>query len=525
MEIYYGKELKIFTEQSLDRNFKERFLLADLHDYMTSDSRRVCCLYGLRRTGRTIMMLQEIKNLGDYENSLLISCNNNDDLHQLKQVLEEYLEDNPKCKYIFIDDITKAKGFIDSCSFLADDYTVTEIKIVLSGKDSLSFLVAEEKELFDRVHFIHTTYIPFKEYNYLFEKGILDYIRYGGTLTDGGQNIFYNNDGTDLYINNAIAENISNTIERWHGGRNYAHDVFRSLMTHYNLTSTIRKVIEYHNRIFVAEIINKDFKSHDLGSLFELMKKPKGELGDPDIIDTEEMNDRVRSFLGVKESLYDQIGESEVNLIIDYLKKMDVLYQVPKTVGLDTVKNKEYLFTQIGIRYCQAADLIDDLVASDRFMEYTQEQQDRILKKLESDINRQNLKDVIFYQIAKDFEHLGNPADKTYEVTKYRNNKGDEIDILIMDFDNKAILAIEVELSGEQADDQREDLVSEKICGDIEAKTGYKIVNKAVIYLGENGESDDGVLYINAEDFLKRSKEISQTLLSNPDIKEFKQLL
>ncbi len=181
------------------------------------------------------------------------------------------------------------------------------------------------------------------------------------------------------------------------------------------------------------------------------------------------MNDRVRCFLGIKEHYYDQISENEVNLSIDYLIDMDVLYQIPQTVGLDAVTHKEYLFTQIGMRYCQATELINALVTSDRFIEYTEEQRGKILQKLESDINGQSFEDVIFYQIAKDFEHL----------------------------------------------------VNEEVCGDIEAKTGYKIVNKAVIYLGENGESNDGVLYINAEDFLKQSKEILQTLLNNPDIKEF----
>ncbi len=70
-----------------------------------------------------------------------------------------------------------------------------------------------------------------------------------------------------------VLEMITNTIERWHGGRNYAHDVFWSLVAHKDLSPSIRKVIEYHNRTFVAKIINEDFKSHDLGSLVELMKK------------------------------------------------------------------------------------------------------------------------------------------------------------------------------------------------------------------------------------------------------------
>lgn len=66
MDIYCGNDLKDFVHNSLDDAFKERFLLKNLHDYMTSkNDRKVFCLYGLRRTGKTIMMLQELRNLGD----------------------------------------------------------------------------------------------------------------------------------------------------------------------------------------------------------------------------------------------------------------------------------------------------------------------------------------------------------------------------------------------------------------------------------------------------------------------------
>lgn len=58
MITYQGKALEAFTVKSLDNIFRGRFLLRDLHNYMTSrNDRKVCCLYGLRRTGKTIMAL------------------------------------------------------------------------------------------------------------------------------------------------------------------------------------------------------------------------------------------------------------------------------------------------------------------------------------------------------------------------------------------------------------------------------------------------------------------------------------
>lgn len=524
MIVYQGEELKSFIDESLNFTFKERFLLKDLHAYMTSgNNRKACCLYGLRRTGKTIMMLQEIKNLGDYKNSLLIRCFVDDSMWQVGEAVEEAIRNSPGLKYVFIDEITRAKRFINTCSFLADDYAMRGIKVVLSGTDSLGFLIAEGDELFDRITFLHTTYIPFAEYNYLLGKSIMDYIRYGGTLTDGEENVFYNSDRAALYTNSAIVYNISNTITRWNDGSNYACDVLRDIMAHNDLSSAIRKVIEYHNRKFLADIINADFKSHDLGSLIELMSKPGSGLGNPEIVDTEAMNDRVRIFLGIKEHLYSQIDKNAVDAIIGYLKKLDVLYPIPKTGGLDAVKDEEYLFTQVGMRHCQAAALADALITSEEFEGYTKKQRELMIQKIESDINGQILEDIVFYQAARDLGCRRQP-DRRHEVSKYRNLEGREIDLLIMDFCSETVLAIEVKLSREKAAGQRKHLMDMEVCGDIEAKTGLEIANKAVVYLGENGESEDGVLYINAEDFLKRSKEMAQALLEHPQIESFRQL-
>lgn len=501
MDVYQGNELKDFVRGSLIEEYKERFILKDLHNYMTSkNDRKVCCLYGLRRTGKTVMALQEIRNLEDYGNTLLIRCSEDDTMWKVRETIEEFLESNPDGRNIFIDEATKAKNFINTCSFLADEYTMRGIKVVLAGSDSLGFLIAKKGELYDRAHFLHTTYIPFKEYNYLLGKGIREYIEYGGTLTDGIDNVFYNNDRANVYTNSAIVENITNTLKKWNDGRNYGYDVLRDIIRHNDLPSFISRVIEYHNRKFLAEVINKDFESHDPGPLIELMSKAKNKFADPEPIDTESMN-----------------------AIIEYLKELDVLYQIPKVKSLDTVKEKEYIFTQAGLRYCQATELAKTLITSGEFEGYTEGQQKQILQKLESDICGGILEDIVFGQLAREFE-ASRWQDRIQEVTQYRNFASKEIDVLVLDYAKETVLALEVKLSGEKSDDQRKYLLNKGLCAEIEQKAGMAIANRAVVYLGGNGESYDGVLYINAEDFLKKSKEITQVLLSHPSIRAFDQL-
>lgn len=142
---------------------------------------------------------------------------------------------------------------------------------------------------------------------------------------------------------------------------------------------------------------------------------------------------------------------------------------------------------------------------------------------MKSVICGQILEDIVFYQLIKDFE-CPRPMDRTHEVTKYRDVSGKEVNLVIMDFENKTVLLIEVKLSEKIIGGQRKYLLDEDVCRNIEKKAGMPIANKAVIYLGENGETEDGILYINAEDFLKGSREMALALLKYPQITEFRLL-
>lgn len=518
MEIYQGAELREFVHDTLIDDFKERFILKDLHSYITSkNNQKVCCLYGLRRTGKTIMALQEIRNLDDYERCLFISCEKADTIHQVKDAVK----DNPCCKYIFIDEATKPVDFIDTCAFLADAYAVRGIKVVLSGTDTLGFVFAKNDELYGRVNFLHTTYIPFNEYNYLLGRNLKSYIKHGGTLTVS--DTFYNKEKTDEYSDTAIVHNILHSLERWEDGINYANQVLRPIIEKGELVSFINKVIEYPSREFLSKIINDDFiKSHDLGSLRQLAKSHN--IGDPDVLKNEELTEQIREALEIKGSHFSKAEEQSVQAIIKYLKEMDVLYEIPKASEFDTPNITEYIFTQVGMRYWQANALAKVLVNSSAFNStFSKEEKKQLLKKLNEDICGGILEDIVFYQLAKDLGY-SDAIDDKYKVVKYRNIENQEIDILVLGDDEKSILALEVKNSSAIADGQRKHLTNNIFCSEIEGKAEKAIANRVVIYLGENGETSDGVLYINAEDYLKQSEEMTQVLLKYPNIETFKQL-
>lgn len=235
MIIYSGELLKAYALQALSGINKERDAVAALHKYITSpNDRRVCILYGLLFTGKTTMMLQEIRKIADFGKCLLMKCGYDSTIMQLREAIEAH----PEAQYIFVDQVTKVKDFISAGSVLANKYAAEGRKIVLSGDDSLAISLAKGDELYDRARLIHTTYIPFKEHRRLTGKGLTEYIKYGGVLPS--DNIFRSADTTNEYINSAVVFNIVRSLEKWNDRK---YSALRKISDS-DLPSFISKVIE-----------------------------------------------------------------------------------------------------------------------------------------------------------------------------------------------------------------------------------------------------------------------------------------
>lgn len=440
MTVHSGNELREYVNASLNSEFKERFLLKDLHSYMTSkNDAKVMCLYGLKNTGKATMALQEMRNLGDYDNMLHIVCGAGDKMYDISRVLCEAVKSNADLKYIFIDEITKAERFIDTCSFLADAYSVRGIKVVLYGTNSLGFHLATGNELFDRVHLLHTTYIPFKEYNYLLGRNIYEYIEYGGVLNDA----FCSSDTVSEYINSAIVNNICSTINNWGIRGNYALNALREAVSRGEPESFVREVFERQNT---------DFIKHD--------DQPKS-----------------------------ADDEKPASVILHYLKAIDAVYEILPNVWLGGKSNEsEYIFTQTGLRFSTVKSLSED----------------------EKIIKNKILEDAVFYQLYAEL----NTRSRDVSVMKFK-----KVSVAVLDFITQAVCLIEVKYSQAQTNN----LCDDKLCAEIEQKAGMPIANKAVVYLGKSGEQN-GVLYINAEEFLCRSQEFVRKMLEFPHMSEFREL-
>lgn len=110
-----GMQSKPFNKR--DAAFKQRNVfhevLTYLHDETASD---ICILNGLRNTGKTTLMAQAVQSLPNLDSICWMHAEDDNSIQDIKTVIEQ----EPQCRYFFIENITKLDDFMDASSILAD---------------------------------------------------------------------------------------------------------------------------------------------------------------------------------------------------------------------------------------------------------------------------------------------------------------------------------------------------------------------------------------------------------------------
>ena len=183
--VIFGESLR--SSATSVTKYNKRDLFQTLWKFIKGNySGKVCLLYGLRRTGKTTLLMQAINELSDeeFEKAVYIKANPSVTMADMDKDMKALYDAG--FKYVFLDEVTLIKDFIDSAALFSDIYAAMGMKIVLSGTDSLGFWFTLGAELYDRAITLHTTFIPFREFSRLLNINDIDeYIRYGGTLRLG----------------------------------------------------------------------------------------------------------------------------------------------------------------------------------------------------------------------------------------------------------------------------------------------------------------------------------------------------
>ena len=500
VNVVLGDGLSAMTEHV--KPWDKRTVYPSLKKYLDGDdSGRVCVLYGLRRTGKTTLLLQAIDDLPK-EESVYIKIRVTDRMADLLQDLKRL--QSLGYRYVFIDEVTLMEDFIDSASALSDIYAMMGMKIVLSGTDSLGFWISLSDELYDRAYLLHTTFIPYAEYARLLGKEDVDeYIRYGGTLRMGDNDFddddaqapdasFRNDESTRRYIDTAICRNIQRSLECYKNGTHFMalQDLYRAN----ELTGAINRVIERANHEFLLKVLTENFKSHDLGSAKQLLSKQQNFI--LETIDIDDVTRRLMRLLEIKNQEEQSVllNEEHLRQIETYLKALGLVENCE--VRYEMGKSRDYpIFTQPGMRYCQALALTHSLLKDEEFLSHTPAQQDVVIQKISEDVMGRMLEDIVLLETRKAL------SKQRYEVFKFIFTVG-EYDMVVFDKESNDCSVFEVKHSGELSPAQKRHLQDPEKQGVIEARIA-PIAHKIVLYRGEDKTDASGIEYKNVENYLK----------------------
>ncbi len=490
------------------QKFEKRDCYYQIIDYLNSDiSDCVCLVYGLRRTGKTTMLRQAISEISASE-SAYIKAKITDTMADMNRDLKLLYESG--YKYVFIDEVTLIKDFIDSASLFSDVYAAQGMKIVLSGTDSLGFWFALHQELYDRAVTIHTTFIPFHEHSRLLKINNIDeYIRYGGTLRAGeirfddkdlnaADASFRNDESTRRYIDTAICRNIQNSLVCCEDGGHFRH--LYNLYESGELTGAINRIIEDMNHRFLLSVLTKDFISHDLGLTARNLRNERNPTNRTDIldrVDTENITSRLMEILEIRNKTEQSVGitSTHISEIKEYLRALDLIVDCPiETTEVNSNPIEHVLFTQPGMRYCQAQALVHLLMKDAVFSELSELEKQNITNRTLEEVRGRMTEDIILLESMK-------ALSKQLKVFKLQFAVG-EFDMVIYNPNENNCRIYEIKHSDKAVKEQYCHLIDDEKCNLTERRFG-QIVERCVLYTGKSFTNNDDIDYKNVSEYLK----------------------
>ena len=478
---------------------------------------KVLIVFGIRRTGKTTMLQQAVRALTreEFAKAAYIKVKPGDTLESMDDRLSRL--HGRGVRYVFIDEVTLMDDFIDGASLFSDVYAPMGMKIVLSGTDSLGFRMSIDQELFDRAYMLHTSFVPFREYSRLLKIDDIDeYISYGGLLKRGEKNLddplanepdasFRDEESTRRYIDTAIARNIQHSLACCRDGRYFG--VLRELYEKDELTNAINRVIEDMNHEFLASVLSRPFRSSDLGVasrqlMTDRMAERRRRLDR--MLDKGAVTKELMRYLDIRNStaLSVRVSDEHAAAIKAYLGKLDLIRGCPvrRLRGDSVEEGVRVLFSQPGMRFCQAEALVRAMMKDSSFAAEPPEEQEYVTGRVLDDVRGRMLEDIVLMETL-----AATPRPREIfsgrEVFKLQFESG-EFDMVVRNLDTRTCELFEVKHSRERADEQFRHLVDADLVSRTEKAFG-KVSSRIVLYRGADFDHPDGVAYRNVETYLK----------------------
>ena len=403
-------------------------------------------------------------------------------------------------RYVFLDEVTLMEDFIEGAALFSDVFAACGMKIVLSGADSLGFLFTEDEQLYDRCILLHTTFIPYHDFETVLGiHGIDEYIRYGGTMSLGGvhyneTSTFASKESADEYVDTAIARNIQHSLRCYQYEGHFRH--LRDLYERNELTSAINRVVEDINHRFTLEVLTQDWKSHDLGiSASNLRRDRENPTDILDRVDLVAVTDSLRKLLEIRNKAEQTLALDDIHAaeIKEYLDLLDLTREID-VLHLPDVsrKSSRTVIAQPGLRYAQADALIRSLLLDETFSALALPERTAVQERILTEIRGRMLEDIVLLETK-----LANPKKQVF-VLQFSVG---EFDMVVFDPVAGSCQIFEIKHSTEIAPQQYRHLIDEEKCAQTEHRYG-PITGKFVLYRGKS-QVVEGIQYRNVEEYLR----------------------
>ncbi len=504
IDIYRGEEF-LYTAYP-----KKRDCYVKLKEYVEQEPApmgKICALYGIRKTGKTVMMQQCIAEMPEKQKkqSVYLLCKTGCDMYQLQFALNELIHQEGM-KNIFIDEITELEDFQVYGNALSDGYPILGARIIVAGADSLEIGLAEMNILYDRVEEIHTSHVSYAEFSRLLGgKSLDEYIEFGGTLTDSS---YKTKQSRDQYLNSAIVNNILHSLEKNEEVRKH-RTVLTELYNQDELVFVINKMINKFSYQITVRAIQKYFKSAPLYSTLNNTRNS-------DVIDglaVEEVNWVIGKALHVKdrEEMTTVFRENDLEELKFILKELDLFLEIPcyRSWRHGGKENPLEIILQPGMVYAQAAALTEILSKDEYWNVSCQiENQNEFKKRADHFVKGILLENIL---LSETYLWLQEVDAKEYYISQLSAllpeiKKTAEADMLILDQKHQEVHLFEIKHSDRIVEEQTRHLRNELFLNYIRENFG-EVKSRSVIYLGgdQKVENPSGeISYWNAEKFLER---------------------
>ena len=280
---YSGNELVRSLESLNEKQYNKRYIFTDLMDFLCKPSHDICALYGLRRTGKSVLMRQAMrelieKNVAKPNEIAYITFGRNTDSTDV-EIIQDIREKKDVIKYFFIDEISYIKMHLENnlLNLLSDEFATKGIKIVIAGTFSFALKLLSNDVLFDRMQKIDTTYFSFKEAYEVFGYSIEHFTQYGG--------IIMNPDNKKIspkeYMKTAITDNIVNSLIRsdklyeiGYLDKKVDRAIGDEKALKLRLTTLIKRVVDNYMKLLIyKDIVKCNYRFSDIGNLAQLIRE------------------------------------------------------------------------------------------------------------------------------------------------------------------------------------------------------------------------------------------------------------